>query len=58
MMLYDIVLTNRYLQTGSKPQVPCVYVTSLDTLADEYKCKTDTYIDWFRLAFIVIIPSF
>ena len=30
-------------------KVPCVYVTSLDTLADEYKCKTDTYIDWFRL---------
>jgi len=30
------------------PEVPCVYVTSLDTLADEYKCKTDTYIDWFR----------
>ena len=58
MMLYDIVLTNRYLQTGSKPQVPCVYVTSLDTLADEYKCKTDTYIDWFRLAFIVSIQSF
>ena len=57
-LLDDVVLTKRYLPTGSKSQVPCVYVTSLDTLADEYKCKTDTYIDWFRLAFIVSKPSF
>ena len=57
-LLDDVVLTKRYLPTGSKSQVPCVYVTSLDTLADEYKCKTDTYIDWFRLTFIVILLFF